>query len=54
MSLTIGVDVGGTNIVCGAVDADGRVLRKLKRNTEAQSGHSVVLGRIADMVLEIR
>ncbi|MCD9022803.1 ROK family protein [Cohnella silvisoli] len=54
MSLSIGVDVGGTNIVCGAVDADGRVLRKLKRKTEAHLGHSEVLRRIADMVGEIR
>jgi glucokinase len=54
MSLTIGVDVGGTNIVCGAVDEDGRVLRKLKRKTEAHLGHSHVFDRIADMVREIR
>ncbi|TFE30627.1 ROK family protein [Cohnella luojiensis] len=54
MVLSIGVDVGGTNIVCGAVDENGRVLRKLKRPTHAHSGHSAVLGRIADMVREVR
>jgi len=54
MNVAIGVDVGGTNIVCGAVDESGRVLMKLKRSTEAQAGHDGVLGRIADMANEIR
>jgi glucokinase len=54
MVVSIGVDVGGTNIVCGAVDEKGRVLRKLKRPTPAHSGHSAVLDRIADMVHEVR
>jgi len=54
MNVTIGVDVGGTNIVCGAADESGRVLRKIKRPTEAHAGHEAVLGRIADMVSEIR
>ncbi|MFC4600469.1 ROK family protein [Cohnella hongkongensis] len=54
MNMTIGVDVGGTNIVCGATDGQGRVLRKLKRQTEAWAGHEAVLARIADMVEEIR
>ena len=53
MNVTIGVDVGGTNIVCGATDGTGRVLRKLKRPTEASAGHEAVLGRIADMVGQI-
>ncbi|BBI32390.1 ROK family protein [Cohnella abietis] len=54
MSVTIGVDLGGTNIVCGAVDETGSVLRKLKQPTEAHLGHSDVLGRIAAMVQSIR
>ncbi|OXS55647.1 sugar kinase [Cohnella sp. CIP 111063] len=54
MNVTIGVDVGGTNIVCGATDEAGKVLRKLKRPTEAHAGHEAVLGRIAEMVAQIR
>ncbi|RED64033.1 ROK family protein [Cohnella lupini] len=54
MVVSIGVDVGGTNIVCGAVDENGRVLRKLKRPTEAKLGQESVLNRIADMVRVIR
>lgn len=54
MNITIGVDVGGTNIVCGATDEAGRVLRKLKRSTEAHTGYEAVLGKIADMVRQIR
>jgi len=54
MNATIGVDVGGTNIVCGAVDEAGRVLFKTKRPTEAGAGSAAVLDRIADMAREIR
>lgn len=54
MAITIGVDVGGTNIVCGAVDETGRVLLKLKQPTEAGKGHAKVLSRIAGMVRQIR
>lgn len=54
MTIQIGVDVGGTNIVCGAVDNSGAVLLKKKRSTEAHQGSEAVLDRIADMVKEIR
>ena len=54
MKITLGVDVGGTNIVCGAVDETGRVLRKAKRPTGAADGPDAVLNRIADMAREIR
>ncbi|OUS77791.1 hypothetical protein B1748_03130 [Paenibacillus sp. MY03] len=48
--LTIGIDVGGTNIVCGAVDAAGRVIGKRKLPTDAREGPNAVLDRIAAMV----
>ncbi|WP_326998705.1 ROK family protein [Cohnella kolymensis] len=54
MSIHIGVDVGGTNIVCGAVDDSGKVLLKTKRPTEAHQGEAAVLDRLADMVGHIR
>jgi glucokinase len=37
MTLAIGVDVGGTKVAAGVVDADGRILAKLKRSTPAAS-----------------
>jgi glucokinase len=49
MTLWIGVDVGGTNIVCGAVDQHGKVLHTLKLPTDAASGSASVLDRIAAM-----
>ncbi|HEX4062763.1 MAG TPA: ROK family glucokinase [Streptosporangiaceae bacterium] len=35
MTLTIGLDVGGTKVAAGVVDDQGRVLEKLKRSTPA-------------------
>jgi glucokinase len=35
MGLAIGVDIGGTKVAAGVVDADGRVLARLRRDTPA-------------------
>ncbi len=35
MSLTIGVDVGGTKVAAGVVDIHGKIIEKLKRSTPA-------------------
>ena len=37
MSLTIGIDVGGTKVFAGVVDSGGRMVEKLKRSTPAAS-----------------
>jgi glucokinase len=37
MSLTIGVDVGGTKVAVGAVDEQGHIVEKLKRSTPSTS-----------------
>jgi glucokinase len=37
MTLAIGVDVGGTKVAAGVVDADGKIIAKLKRSTPAAS-----------------
>ncbi len=37
MSLTIGVDVGGTKVAAGVVDDRGRIIEKLRRSTPAVS-----------------
>lgn len=52
MEVFAGVDVGGTNIVCGLVSSAGQVVHKLKRPTEAGRGPDAVLERIAAMIEE--
>ena len=52
MTLTIGVDVGGTKIAAGLVDADGTILTTLRRPTPAQEVDAVV-DVIADAVAEL-
>lgn len=54
MDIAIGVDVGGTNIVCGAIDGQGNVLVRRKRPTDAGQGADAVLDRIAEMVRDVR
>jgi glucokinase len=48
----MGIDVGGTNIVCGLVASDGVIVQKLKRSTEAGRGSLFVIERIAAMINE--
>ncbi len=52
MSLTIGVDVGGTKVAAGVVDEYGHVIAKLKRFTPAASPGGTI-GVIADAVNEL-
>jgi glucokinase len=42
MSLTIGVDVGGTKVAAGVVDEGGHIVEKLKRDTPAANPDSTV------------
>ena len=52
MSLTIGVDVGGTKVAAGVVDEHGHIVEKLKRFTPAASpGGTIAV--IADVVNEL-
>lgn len=53
MGLTIGVDVGGTKIAAGVVDADGRVLQESRAESPATSSAEIEL-TIADLVAELR
>jgi glucokinase len=41
MGLAIGVDVGGTKVAAGVVDADGRILARLRRDTPAHDPDKV-------------
>jgi glucokinase len=52
VSLTIGVDVGGTKAAAGVVDADGHIIEKLKRSTPAASPARTAQV-IADVVTEL-
>ena len=52
MSLTIGVDVGGTKAAAGVVDAAGHMIEKLKRSTPAASPARTAQV-IADVVTEL-
>jgi glucokinase len=52
MSLTIGVDVGGTKVAAGVVDQHGKIVEKLKRSTPAARPDDTA-DVIADAVLEL-
>jgi glucokinase len=52
VSLAIGVDVGGTKVAAGVVDARGHILAKLKRSTPAASPQGTEQV-IADVVTEL-
>ena len=52
MSLTIGIDVGGTKIFAGVVDSGGRIVEKLKRSTPAASPEQTARV-IGDAILEL-
>lgn len=53
MSLTIGVDVGGTKIASGVVDEDGTLITQVRRATPANDT-SAVGERIAATIAELR
>lgn len=47
---TAGVDVGGTNIVCGLLNDAGETVIKVKYPTEAEKGPLAIIQGIADML----
>ena len=52
MSLTVGVDVGGTKVLGGVVDASGRVLASSRRDTPREGGIALTK-TIAEVALEL-
>ena len=52
MSLTIGVDIGGTKVLGGVVDVDGTVIATARRDTPA-SDTAATLDRIVDVINEL-
>lgn len=51
-SATIGIDIGGTKIAGGLIDADGTILRRARRDTPAEDPDAIVTG-VADLVAEL-
>jgi len=52
MSLTVGVDVGGTKVLGGVVDATGKVLATSRRDTPREGGNELTR-TIAEVALEL-
>ena len=52
MSLTIGIDVGGTKVLGGVVDESGKVLTTARKDTPRQGG-SALTQTIADVTKEL-
>jgi glucokinase len=52
VSLTIGVDVGGTKVAAGVVDCQGRIIEKLRLSTPAASPEDTANG-IGEAVLAL-
>jgi glucokinase len=52
MSYTIGVDVGGTKVLGGVVDREGKVLKTARRDTPHEGG-AALTRTIADVALEL-
>ena len=53
-SATGAVDIGGTKIAVGAIDASGRVLGRAHTPTSAAEGFDAAMGRIADLLDTVR
>lgn len=48
----IGIDLGGTNMQIGVVDAVGKVIGRTKKKTRAAEGFKAVVGRMAEGIEE--
>lgn len=53
MKKVIGIDLGGTSIYGGLINEKGEILKKASRDTRAQKGRQVVLGRIREVINEL-
>jgi len=50
MNLAVGIDIGGTKVAVGVVDASGRILAKTRLNTDFTVTPQEMVGRIAQSV----
>ena len=53
MSLTIGVDIGGTKVLGGVVDTSGKIIATARRNTPSEGGRALTQ-TIADVANELK
>jgi glucokinase len=53
VSLTIGVDIGGTKVAAGVVDADGKIVEHLRRDTPSLDANEIE-DTISDVVTELQ
>ncbi|MDR2162975.1 MAG: ROK family protein [Clostridiales Family XIII bacterium] len=51
MRYDIGIDLGGTNIVAGVVDGEGRILRKVDKSTDAGREPAHIIRDMAELAL---
>ena len=50
--LVVGIDLGGTKILAGVVDAKGKIIGQAKRATKPEDGVEAVVERMAKTVRE--
>jgi glucokinase len=51
--LFLGIDLGGTKIVAGLVDREGRIVARHHRDTEAKEGQDAVFRRLVDVTTQL-
>ena len=54
MSAVVGIDLGGSKIALGLVDADNRILARRRIDTQSERGLQTVISRIAEQVDSLR
>ncbi|MFM8693594.1 MAG: ROK family protein, partial [Actinomycetota bacterium] len=52
MSLSLGIDVGGTKVLGGVVDSSGKIVKSARKQTPAQGGRALT-DTIAELALEL-
>ncbi len=52
--VAIGVDLGGTNIRAGIVDAGGRILSRIENSTSVQNGKDTVIERLIEGIKSLK
>ncbi len=49
----LGIDIGGTKLAAGAIEADGRIVARAETPTRADEGPERVLGRIVQLAKDV-
>ncbi len=51
--MTIGIDLGGTNIAAGLVDEEGKLIHAIKRPTDTHRGREAIVTDMCEMCMEL-